>query len=154
MWADVCNTMSISNVLDIRVAKSARGRSINLALSYRGRQALKAIDLEDQVLCSCIFLTEDNTCCFSTLAWSWFHPDSKHYWMPRTLYEDSFCNVFKLLNLARGWTFDIWVPWGIENKRRDVGQGDAAPPPDRLLLRRALNRMVDLYLRKCDLRWH
>ncbi|XP_024431740.2 LOW QUALITY PROTEIN: kynurenine 3-monooxygenase [Desmodus rotundus] len=35
---------------DIRVAKSARGRSINLALSYRGRQALKAIGLEDQVV--------------------------------------------------------------------------------------------------------
>lgn len=42
---------STSNVLDIRVAKSARGRSINLALSYRGRQALKAIGLEDQVPC-------------------------------------------------------------------------------------------------------
>ncbi|XP_028387217.1 LOW QUALITY PROTEIN: kynurenine 3-monooxygenase [Phyllostomus discolor] len=35
---------------DIRMAKSARGRSINLALSYRGRQALKAIGLEDQVV--------------------------------------------------------------------------------------------------------
>uniref|UniRef100_A0A8C6HQR6 Kynurenine 3-monooxygenase n=2 Tax=Mus TaxID=862507 RepID=A0A8C6HQR6_MUSSI len=35
---------------DIRVAKSARGRSINLALSYRGRQALKAIGLEDQIV--------------------------------------------------------------------------------------------------------
>ncbi|XP_061238510.1 LOW QUALITY PROTEIN: kynurenine 3-monooxygenase [Bos javanicus] len=35
---------------DIRVTKSARGRSINLALSYRGRQALKAIGLEDQVV--------------------------------------------------------------------------------------------------------
>ncbi|XP_041491213.1 kynurenine 3-monooxygenase isoform X2 [Microtus oregoni] len=35
---------------DIRVAKSTRGRSINLALSYRGRQALKAIGLEDQVV--------------------------------------------------------------------------------------------------------
>nr|KAF6399807.1 kynurenine 3-monooxygenase [Molossus molossus] len=35
---------------DIRVAKSARGRSINLALSHRGRQALKAIGLEDQIV--------------------------------------------------------------------------------------------------------
>ncbi|XP_066091357.1 LOW QUALITY PROTEIN: kynurenine 3-monooxygenase [Saccopteryx bilineata] len=35
---------------DIRVAKFARGRSINLALSYRGRQALKAIGLEDQIV--------------------------------------------------------------------------------------------------------
>ncbi|XP_004619072.2 kynurenine 3-monooxygenase [Sorex araneus] len=35
---------------DIRVAKSVRGRSINLALSYRGRQALKAIGLEDQIV--------------------------------------------------------------------------------------------------------
>ncbi|XP_069890363.1 kynurenine 3-monooxygenase isoform X1 [Dipodomys merriami] len=35
---------------DIRVAQSVRGRSINLALSYRGRQALKAIGLEDQVV--------------------------------------------------------------------------------------------------------
>ncbi|XP_059504623.1 kynurenine 3-monooxygenase isoform X1 [Stegostoma tigrinum] len=35
---------------DIRTAKDARGRSINLALSYRGRQALKAIGMEDQVV--------------------------------------------------------------------------------------------------------
>lgn len=35
---------------DIRVAKFTRGRSINLALSYRGRQALKAIGLEDQIV--------------------------------------------------------------------------------------------------------
>ncbi|XP_059002686.1 LOW QUALITY PROTEIN: kynurenine 3-monooxygenase [Mustela lutreola] len=35
---------------DIRVAKFARGRSINLALSYRGRQALNAIGLEDQIV--------------------------------------------------------------------------------------------------------
>ncbi|XP_047376582.1 kynurenine 3-monooxygenase [Sciurus carolinensis] len=35
---------------DIRVANFARGRSINLALSYRGRQALKAIGLEDQII--------------------------------------------------------------------------------------------------------
>ncbi|XP_007940908.2 LOW QUALITY PROTEIN: kynurenine 3-monooxygenase [Orycteropus afer afer] len=35
---------------DIRVAKFIRGRSINLALSYRGRQALKAIGLEDQIV--------------------------------------------------------------------------------------------------------
>ncbi|MBZ3871578.1 Kynurenine 3-monooxygenase, partial [Sciurus carolinensis] len=37
---------------DIRVANFARGRSINLALSYRGRQALKAIGLEDQYILS------------------------------------------------------------------------------------------------------
>ncbi|KAF4018371.1 hypothetical protein G4228_009899 [Cervus hanglu yarkandensis] len=37
---------------DIRVTKSARGRSINLALSCRGRQALKAIGLEDQYILS------------------------------------------------------------------------------------------------------
>ncbi|XP_072367611.1 kynurenine 3-monooxygenase isoform X2 [Scyliorhinus torazame] len=35
---------------DVRTAKNARGRSINLALSYRGRQALKAIGIEDQVV--------------------------------------------------------------------------------------------------------
>ncbi|KAL6042236.1 hypothetical protein STEG23_021557, partial [Scotinomys teguina] len=35
---------------DIRVAEFTRGRSINLALSYRGRQALKAVGLEDQVV--------------------------------------------------------------------------------------------------------
>lgn len=35
---------------DIRMAEFARGRSINLALSYRGRQALKAIGLEDQIV--------------------------------------------------------------------------------------------------------
>lgn len=35
---------------DIRLANFTRGRSINLALSYRGRQALKAIGLEDQIV--------------------------------------------------------------------------------------------------------
>ncbi|XP_004711821.1 kynurenine 3-monooxygenase [Echinops telfairi] len=35
---------------DIRVTKFARGRSINLALSYRGRQALKAIGLENEIV--------------------------------------------------------------------------------------------------------
>lgn len=35
---------------DIRVANFMRGRSINLALSYRGRQALKAVGLEDQIV--------------------------------------------------------------------------------------------------------
>ncbi|XP_067901376.1 kynurenine 3-monooxygenase isoform X1 [Heterodontus francisci] len=35
---------------DIRTAKDIRGRSINLALSHRGRQALKAIGMEDQVV--------------------------------------------------------------------------------------------------------
>ncbi|KAG5202252.1 hypothetical protein JEQ12_003642 [Ovis aries] len=53
MFKDIriaCNMRSTSNVLDIRVTKFARGRSINLALSYRGRQALKAVGLEDQVV--------------------------------------------------------------------------------------------------------
>ncbi|XP_063469599.1 kynurenine 3-monooxygenase isoform X3 [Symphalangus syndactylus] len=35
---------------DTRVANFTRGRSINLALSHRGRQALKAVDLEDQIV--------------------------------------------------------------------------------------------------------
>ncbi|ELK02297.1 Kynurenine 3-monooxygenase [Pteropus alecto] len=49
MSRDVRN-MSTSNALDVRTATFARGRSINLALSYRGRQALKAIGLEDQIV--------------------------------------------------------------------------------------------------------
>ncbi|XP_053461699.1 kynurenine 3-monooxygenase isoform X2 [Nycticebus coucang] len=35
---------------DIRVATCTRGRSINLALSHRGRQALKAVGLEEQIV--------------------------------------------------------------------------------------------------------
>ncbi|XP_074857485.1 kynurenine 3-monooxygenase isoform X1 [Carettochelys insculpta] len=35
---------------DIRVTRAARGRSINLALSHRGRQALKAVGLEEQIV--------------------------------------------------------------------------------------------------------
>ncbi|XP_074950325.1 kynurenine 3-monooxygenase isoform X6 [Phalacrocorax aristotelis] len=35
---------------DIRVASFARGRSINLALSHRGRQALRAVGMEEQVV--------------------------------------------------------------------------------------------------------
>uniref|UniRef100_A0A1D5QS97 Kynurenine 3-monooxygenase n=2 Tax=Macaca TaxID=9539 RepID=A0A1D5QS97_MACMU len=35
---------------DPRVADFTRGRSINLALSHRGRQALKAVGLEDQIV--------------------------------------------------------------------------------------------------------
>ncbi|XP_067404894.1 kynurenine 3-monooxygenase isoform X3 [Emydura macquarii macquarii] len=35
---------------DIRVARAAHGRSINLALSHRGRQALRAIGIEDQIV--------------------------------------------------------------------------------------------------------
>ncbi|XP_069787110.1 kynurenine 3-monooxygenase [Narcine bancroftii] len=35
---------------DIRTVKDAKGRSINLALSYRGREALKAVGMEDQVV--------------------------------------------------------------------------------------------------------
>ena len=34
---------------DIRVASFTRGRSINLALSHRGRQALRAVGMEEQV---------------------------------------------------------------------------------------------------------
>lgn len=69
---DMCNVASTCNVLDIRVAQLTRGRSINLALSHRGRQALKAIGLEDQVPRSCILLREDNTHCFATTAWLYF----------------------------------------------------------------------------------
>lgn len=36
-------------LLDIRQAKVVRGRSINLALSHRGRQALKHVGMEDKV---------------------------------------------------------------------------------------------------------
>ncbi|XP_062972010.1 kynurenine 3-monooxygenase isoform X2 [Elgaria multicarinata webbii] len=35
---------------DIRSSNAARGRSINLALSHRGRQALKAVGMEDQIV--------------------------------------------------------------------------------------------------------
>ncbi|XP_069090608.1 kynurenine 3-monooxygenase isoform X2 [Pleurodeles waltl] len=35
---------------DIRTAKTVHGRSINLALSHRGRQALQAVGLEEQIL--------------------------------------------------------------------------------------------------------
>ncbi|XP_076196825.1 kynurenine 3-monooxygenase isoform X2 [Aptenodytes patagonicus] len=35
---------------DIRVASFARGRSINLALSHRGRQALRAVGMEEQIV--------------------------------------------------------------------------------------------------------
>ncbi|XP_043913970.1 kynurenine 3-monooxygenase [Protopterus annectens] len=35
---------------DIRTAKVVRGRSINLALSHRGRQALKAVGMEDKIV--------------------------------------------------------------------------------------------------------
>lgn len=35
---------------DIRTAKIISGRSINLALSHRGRQALKAVGLEEQII--------------------------------------------------------------------------------------------------------
>jgi len=47
----LCDMDSAPLFLDIRVANFTRGRSINLALSYRGRQALKAVGLEDQVHC-------------------------------------------------------------------------------------------------------
>lgn len=42
-----CNTFLLS--LDIRKAKVVKGRSINLALSHRGRQALKHIGMEEKV---------------------------------------------------------------------------------------------------------
>uniref|UniRef100_A0A8C4N9R4 FAD-binding domain-containing protein n=1 Tax=Eptatretus burgeri TaxID=7764 RepID=A0A8C4N9R4_EPTBU len=35
---------------DIRLAKHVRGRSINLALSHRGRQALASVGLEEKVI--------------------------------------------------------------------------------------------------------
>ncbi|XP_054850561.1 kynurenine 3-monooxygenase isoform X2 [Eublepharis macularius] len=35
---------------DIRISSLSRGRSINLALSHRGRQALKAVGMEDQIV--------------------------------------------------------------------------------------------------------
>ncbi|KAI1237007.1 hypothetical protein IHE44_0014259 [Lamprotornis superbus] len=35
---------------DIRVSSFARGRSINLALSHRGRQALRAVGMEEQIV--------------------------------------------------------------------------------------------------------
>ena len=35
---------------DIRGSDIVHGRSINLAISHRGRQALKAIGMEDQVI--------------------------------------------------------------------------------------------------------
>ncbi|NXJ99255.1 KMO monooxygenase, partial [Corythaixoides concolor] len=35
---------------DIRLASFARGRSINLALSHRGRQALRAVGMEKQIV--------------------------------------------------------------------------------------------------------
>ncbi|XP_060639659.2 kynurenine 3-monooxygenase [Anolis sagrei] len=35
---------------DIRSSNAIRGRSINLALSHRGRQALKAVGMEDQIV--------------------------------------------------------------------------------------------------------
>lgn len=48
------------------MAKFTRGRSINLALSYRGRQALKAIGLEDQVRCWCNFFSLNKCACVCT----------------------------------------------------------------------------------------
>lgn len=106
--------LSTSNVLDIRVTKSARGRSINLALSYRGRQALKAIGLEDQVPCECIFLTEDNTCCFSTTAWSWFLlVQSSTQCHKNHCMRTCFIKVFKLLNSQQGGHFTLEAhDWG------------------------------------------
>merc|ERR1719357_897537 len=35
---------------DIRQAKTVRGRSINLALSYRGRQSLKHVGMEERIV--------------------------------------------------------------------------------------------------------
>lgn len=50
-----CNTFLLS--LDIRKAKVVKGRSINLALSHRGRQALKHIGLEEKVSMDIVRLT-------------------------------------------------------------------------------------------------
>lgn len=43
--------------LDIRKAKVVKGRSINLALSHRGRQALRHIGMEEKVSVAFIRLT-------------------------------------------------------------------------------------------------
>lgn len=50
-----CNTFLLS--LDIRKAKVVKGRSINLALSHRGRQALKHIGMEEKVSMDILRLT-------------------------------------------------------------------------------------------------
>uniref|UniRef100_A0A8D0E795 L-amino-acid oxidase n=1 Tax=Salvator merianae TaxID=96440 RepID=A0A8D0E795_SALMN len=42
--------MLLHYIPDIRGSHAVRGRSINLALSHRGRQALKAVGMEDQVV--------------------------------------------------------------------------------------------------------
>lgn len=43
----IIDTLSVCS--DIRKAKIVRGRSINLALSHRGRQALKHVGIEEKV---------------------------------------------------------------------------------------------------------
>lgn len=47
---------------DIRVSSFARGRSINLALSHRGRQALRAVGMEEQVLWHILSLCPGLSC--------------------------------------------------------------------------------------------
>lgn len=56
----------VSFWLDIRRAEVVKGRSINLALSHRGRQALKQVGMEDKVRSeqtpACLFIDlKDNT---------------------------------------------------------------------------------------------
>lgn len=49
--APLCNSInSVPSISDLRKCNLQRGRSINLALSHRGRSALRAVDLEDEVL--------------------------------------------------------------------------------------------------------
>lgn len=52
-----CLQNALLSLADIRVASFARGRSINLALSHRGRQALRAVGMEEQVLWHILLLS-------------------------------------------------------------------------------------------------
>lgn len=56
-------------ISDIRGSDAARGRSINLALSHRGRQALKAVGLENQVT---VHLKDETKCNAFVLGFSVF----------------------------------------------------------------------------------
>lgn len=102
----VCN-MSTVNVSDIRVAKFARGRSINLALSYRGRQALKAIGLEDQVFCWYIFFMQNNIWRFSIVILSVFLLGLMLFTTkPLCIKKTHSTKVFEVCS-----TFDTWSIW-------------------------------------------
>lgn len=58
----ISSITSFSCPADIRVSSFARGRSINLALSHRGRQALRAVGMEEQVLCHILSLCPGLSC--------------------------------------------------------------------------------------------